>query len=299
MAKNYFNRYVWLIDTIRFHGHITLEELSREWRRSAVNENGEPLAERTFHNHRIAIEDTFGIEIRSDRSLGYYIANGDDLEGDSIRRWLLESISLNNFMKETGDMRDRILFEEVPSCGRWLAPLVSALKGGTCVRITYKSFQRAKPTSFIVHPWCLKLFRQRWYLLALSDGKKTPYVYGLDRILDAKILETSASVPEDFDARTFFRNHYGIVVETGEKPTTVELKVDASQVKYFDFLPLHHSQEKASETPEFTVYQYRLIPTYDFRSEILSHGPDVEVLSPDWFREEVKDEIVRMNARYA
>ena len=87
MAKNYFNRYVWLIDTINRHGHITREEISRLWERSPLNDTGEELYERTFHNHRIAIEDTFGIEIKCDRSLGYYIANSGDLEGDGIRQW--------------------------------------------------------------------------------------------------------------------------------------------------------------------------------------------------------------------
>ena len=114
MAKNYFNRYVWLIDTINRHGHISREEISRLWKQSSLNDTGEELYERTFHNHRGAILDTFGIEIKCDRSLGYYIANSDDLEGDGIRQWLLESLSMNNLLNESTDMRDRILFERIP-----------------------------------------------------------------------------------------------------------------------------------------------------------------------------------------
>ena len=49
-------------------------------------ETGGELYERTFRNHREAILETFGIEIKCDRSLGYYIANSDDLEGDGIRQ---------------------------------------------------------------------------------------------------------------------------------------------------------------------------------------------------------------------
>ena len=54
--------------------------------RGALNDTGEELYERTFHNHREAILETFGIEIKCDRILGYYIANSDDLEGDGIRQ---------------------------------------------------------------------------------------------------------------------------------------------------------------------------------------------------------------------
>ena len=126
MAKNYFNRYVWMIDTINRAGHISLQDLSRKWERSSINDDGEPLAERTFHNHRIAIEDTFGIEIKCDRSLGYYISNEDDIESGSIRQWLLESLSLSNMLNETKDMRDRILFgtdfpwAHYPEAIRWV-----------------------------------------------------------------------------------------------------------------------------------------------------------------------------------
>ena len=70
MAKSYFNRYVWLIDTIQRHGHISRVELSRLWENSPLNETGEELYERTFHNHRQAILDSFGFEIKCDRSLG-------------------------------------------------------------------------------------------------------------------------------------------------------------------------------------------------------------------------------------
>ncbi len=40
------------------------------------------------------------------------------------------------------------------------------------------------------------------------------------------------------------------------------------------------------------------MPTYDFRHEILSHGPDVEVLEPEDFRNEVKEDIARMAENY-
>ena len=36
--------------------------------------------------------------------------------------------------------------------------------------------------------------------------------------------------------------------------------------------------------PAFT---YHLAPTYDFKQELLSHGAFVEVLSPDWFRDDI------------
>ena len=297
MAKNYFKRYVWLIDTINRAGHISLKDLSNKWENSSVNDEGEPLAERTFHNHRIAIEDTFGIEIKCDRSLGYYISNEDDIESGSIRQWMLESLSLNNLLNETKGMRDRILFEKIPSSQKWLPVIVNAMRDGKAVEMTYHSFWRGEDSTFIAHPWCLKLFKQRWYVLALSEDHKEPRVYSLDeRMID--ITKKALKVSPKFNAREFFSNYFGIFVGKEYKPETVRLKVDAYQVNYFNSLPLHPSQKLVESNDDYSVYEYYLAPTFDFKQEILRHGAQVEVLAPAHLREEVADEIGSMMSLY-
>ena len=298
MAKNYFNRYVWLIDTINRHGHISREEISRLWQGSHLNDTGEELYERTFHNHRDAILDTFGIEIKCDRSLGYYIANSDDLKRNGIRQWLLESLSMNNLLNESSDMRDRILFEKIPSSQKWLPVIVNAMRDGKAVEITYQSFWRDEPNTFTIHPYCLKLFKQRWYVLGRSDGYDSPWIYALDeRMIDVVPLKKALKKPAKFDAADFFSNYFGVTIDSGE-PVTVKLKVIAGQVRYFESLPLHHSQQIIERTPEYSILQYRLVPTYDFRQELLSHGPNVEILEPEELRNEIKADIVQMCENY-
>ena len=298
MAKNYFNRYVWLIDTIYRHGHISRQDLSDLWERSTLNETGEELYERTFHNHREAILDTFGIEIKCDRSLGYYIANGDDLEGDGIRQWLLESLSMNNLLNESTDMRDRILFERIPSSHRWLPVVVNAMRDRKAVELTYKSFWRDEESTFTVHPYCLKLFRQRWYMLARSERYDSLRIYALDeRMLSVTPLKKALKIPAKFNAEEYFSRYFGVIIDN-RKPVPVELRVVADQVKYFESLPLHHTQELVESNQEFSVFRYLLVPTFDFRQEILSHGPDVEVLEPEELRDEIKADIARMYRIY-
>jgi predicted DNA-binding transcriptional regulator YafY len=61
---------------------------------------------------------------------------------------------------------------------------------------------------------------------------------------------------------------------------------------------MHHSQEEIKITDEYSVFQYFIRPTYDFRQELLSHGAEIEVLSPQWFREEVSAITKEMNKLY-
>lgn len=53
------------------------------------------------------------------------------------------------------------------------------------------------------------------------------------------------------------------------------------------------------ETEDYTVFRYYLQPTYEFRQELLSHGAEIEVLSPKWFREEVSNIIKEQTTLYA
>lgn len=298
MAKNYFDRYIWLIDTINRHGHISFSDISYLWARSPLNKLGENyLPERTFHNHRQAILDTFGIEIKCDRSMGYYIANDEDLEEDGIRQWLLNSLSLNNLMNESREMRDRILFEEIPSSQRWLTAIVNAIKDQKTIEMTYQSFNRTEPNTFEAQPWCLKLFKQRWYLLAKSEAYKEPRIYALDRIRAVKETKNPLKVPKKFKADEFFSHFFGIIVDE-RKPEIIRLKVDADQVKYYKSLPLHSSQKEIEATEDYTIFEYRLVPTYDFEQEVLSKGPTVEVLAPASFRDLIRDDAKAMLARY-
>lgn len=298
MAKNYFNRYVWLIDVIRQAGHITLADISRKWEHSSLNDEGGPLPERTFHNHRQAILDIFGIELKNDRALGYYIDSSEDMEADGIRQWMLESMSLSNLLSECGGMREQILFENIPSSQKWIIPIVNAMKDRKAIEMTYQSFNRPEPHVFIAHVYCLKLFKQRWYVLARSEQYAAPRIYALDRILNVEPCNRELEIPAGFNARDFFSNYFGIIV--GEEPHAqlVRIKVFADQVKYFETLPLHHSQQVEECGDGYSIFRYWIDPTFDFKQELLGRGPKVEVLEPEWFRKEIRTDIKKMGENY-
>ena len=298
MAKNFFKRYIWLIDTVNRRGPIPFEEISRQWEMSAINDEGGPLPERTFHNHRLAIEDMFGIEIKCDRAAGYYIANSDDLEGEGLRAWLLESMSLNNLLSESRELRDRILFEEIPSSQKWLPLFLEAIQGSNAVEISYQSYRSGKCSTFTIWPYCLKLFRKRWYVLARSVATEDLRIYSLDkRMQNAEVLKERFRLPAKFSAEKYFNKLFGVIA-TGNEPEIVRIKIPADQVGYYESLPLHFTQKKVSATDEYTVFEYYLAPTYDFKQELLGKGSLLEVLEPLWLRDFMIEEIGKMNALY-
>ena len=290
MARNYFNRYIWLIDVIQRSGHISFEEIDRAWQRSSLNTKGERLSERTFFNHKDAILETFGIEIKCDRSLGYHINNEDDVESDSLKNWMLQSLSLNSIMNEGSDLRERIICEDIPSSQKWLADIMAAMRDGKKLEMTYQSFWKNRSHTYVVSPYCLKLFKQRWYMLAKSDAYNEPRIYALDRILYLTQTNTSFKLPMGFDPKEVFRKLFGVILDNGPVEEVV-IRVSEDQVKYYRTLPLHHSQEEGESREGYTEFRYRLVPTFDFVREMLSKGMYAEVMSPAWLRKEIANEL--------
>ena len=293
MAKNFFKRYIWLVDLINRRKYVSFKEINEAWMRSPLNETGDPLSERTFFNHKDAIAGMFGIEILNDRSLGFYIGRSD-VGSDETSDWMLHTLCLNNVLHENADMKDRILMEKVPSSERFLTDIISAMRDFRVISLCYQSFRHPEPFCFNVRPYCVKYFKQRWYLLGDSDlGLR---IYSLDRFVDMEELEEHFEIPKGFDAEEYFGNYFGVII--GEEPEDVKIRVVPDQVKYFRTLPLHGSQRETVQEDGSSVFSYHIAPTFDFVQEILSHEADVEVLEPAELRESVADIIAGMASRY-
>jgi len=294
-----FNRYVWLVDVIYRKEKITFEEICNLWGRSSLNDTGEEFPLRTFHNHRKAIEEMFDINIECDkRGYLYYIENREDMERGGVRTWLLNTFAVNRMINESHKLKSRILFEQIPSGQRYLTPIIEAMRDERTIEMTYQPFWRDEPNTFEVEPYCVKVFKQRWYLLARSPYFDALRIYSLDRIHHLQVTETQFKLPTTFSPETFFENAFGIIVEEDIKPCTVQIKALGNKRKYLRTLPLHHSQQETEVGIESSIFTCFVSPTFDFRQELLSHGDEIEVVAPQQLRKEMRDIVQNMSTFY-
>lgn len=300
MAKNYFKSYIWLLETLQSHGALTLKEIKELWLHSAVNDEQKKLATRTFANHVSAIAEIFGIDIVCDRSHNtYYIENLDDLGGNSVREWMLDALALNSLLNESATLRDRIIFENVPSRHKHLATIIQAIRDGKKMEIRYKSYRKPEEDDLIVEPYFLKEFKRRWYLFGYKGDADGPHMLALDRMTMTDILPDDFTLPDEFSAKDYFSGIYGTRVYPNMKKELVKLKVYGLQVQYFRSLPLHTSQKEVETHDGYSVFQYYLTPDYDFRQDVLSFGDTVEVLGPEELRKSIKEIIININKFYS
>ena len=284
-------RYVWLIDTIRRAGKITLEDINNKWIHSSLN-NGkeEGLPERTFHRHREAIADIFGIEICCDRANGnvYYIENEEELNKSSFSSSLFNSLAIHNQLLDNKVVSQRIMFEDVPGGAEFLPPVIEAISKNNLIKIEYRSYNNPKLKEFTVEPYGLKQAGRRWYLLSHIPDYDTLTVFALDRIKSLELTDDKFEFDKDWDIISYFDEVIGVNLEDDYECVDVKIRVYGHQRNYLESLPLHKSQKLLKREKEYSEYSFKLRPEYEFQHEILKMGINAEVLSPQWLRDEIK-----------
>lgn len=300
MAKNLLNKCVWLVETIYKAKKISLSEINRRWLDNDLSE-GKPLPDRTFHKWRIAIEEMFGLIIDNENGgqYRYYIQNADELKNGTLRSWLFNTLTVSNLMLENVSIKDKILFEEIPEGQQYLPTILNALKKNAVLEMTYQSFRHDEENTFEVEPYCLKAFKQRWYLVARSPYYDKVMIYALDRVHQLELTDELFQYPKDFYPEEFFEGCYGIIADQDCPVETVRLRVSAGQANYLRSLKLHEHQVETKREDEYSIFEVELRPTFDFQQELLSMGPDMEVLAPKWLRDEMAEKIKRMNNKYS
>lgn len=297
MTKDLFDKYIWLVDTIYRAGKITFEEINERWLRSQLSD-GKDMPLRNFHNWRAAIEQIFDINIECNRRGGYYyyIENAEDMEKGGIRNWLLNTFAVNNLINESHHLKRRILFEEIPSGRQFLTPIIEAMRDSLEIELLHQSYWYDTPGIYTVQPYCVKVFRQRWYVIGFCKERDALRTFSLDRIHRLTTTDTPFTYPKDFNPSAYFADSFGII--TAEEAQPVRIKVFGMHCQYVRALPLHHSQREIETTADYSIFEYHLKPTFDFKQELLSRGCDLEVLAPAPFRQEIADELQEMLSYY-
>ncbi len=293
-------KYIWLIDTIRRSGRISLKEISERWERNKDLSDCKPLSRATFNRWKDAIFSQFGIII-SCRRTGeylYYIENPEDIDEDDLKKWMLDSFAVGNLISENLSLKDRILVNQIPSAHSHLAELLEAMKENRTVIITYRAFGKSKSYTFSIEPYCVKLFESRWYVLAHNVQYNDLRIYGLDRIEDLKAGDSTFKFPRDFSASEYFSSYHGIVTDKNIKAERIVVRAYKGHIPYVNSLPLHQSQKLLEDNGEYADFELYLAPTYDFIMRLLHMGAMIEVISPVSLRKTMKKWISDMYHLY-
>lgn len=303
MSLLQYKKYIWLVDTIRSAGQITKDEIDRKWSSSSINENHESkFADSTFFRYLNDVESLFDIEILCNRSTGkYYIADSDI--NSKTKQWLLSQFAVSQSLDTSRELRDRILYEPIPEGTEYLTTIVNAMRDNQKLYVSHLRFDsKEAPHNFYLAPLCLKVFKQRWYVLGLVeelDGKQgtpnnEPRIYALDRIKQLVPVEKYFRLPKHFDPLNYFAGYYGVFCGKQYVPEIIRARFSEDAAPFVRTLPLHHSQKEV----EPCVFEWFVAPTLDFIQQLRTHGSEIEILAPQSLRDQFADEAQKVLNHY-
>lgn len=188
-----------------------------------------------------------------------------------------------------------IQFEQHPSIPgmHWFDAIVRAIQDKAELAISHQKFGSNLASEYTLHPYLLKEYRNRWYVIGFTANRGEVRTYGLERITALERMGQAFEVVEGFDPDTYFTYSIGITV-LDESPQDVRIRVSHRQAPYVQSQPLHASQREVENGENGVTFSLHVLLTFELISQLLGMGDQVEVLRPRILREHVRTLATRL-----
>ncbi len=177
-----------------------------------------------------------------------------------------------------------IHFDSVPDLKglKLLNPLYNYIAHQQTLRILYQSFSARQPVEFILCPYLLKEFRNRWFLFGSKASNLLLYNLALDRIISIEPSDVPFRKNPDFDPEHFFDDVIGVSKNIRNTPRRIKFWASAEQSKYIKTKPIHPSQRVVKENPEdgSCIFRIDVVINFEMYSVFMSYGPGIKIIYP-------------------
>lgn len=182
---------------------------------------------------------------------------------------------------------------------KYLDELYQAILKKLVLNIDYKSFKARESNIIAIHPFILKEFNNRWFLVGKNHRGKKIMTLALDRIISIDYALDIDYTNEKFNADDYYKNTIGVTVLPDEHLTQVVLKIDASNAPYVETKPFHHSQKTIEKLEDgMIIIQLDVHINYELERLILGFGESIEVMEPRLLRKRIKKKLEKALGAY-
>lgn len=289
---------LWIVKTLKRERRLSLRDINELWMKETALSEGVEMLSRTFHRYKKTLKDFFGIDISCEEcgEYAYYITNPEILRDGNLPEWMLNTLSMDEKLRQCLSISQRIILEPIPSGGKTLNTVTDAMLGNRKLLMRYQPYGSTDIRQYVVAPYALTLYKQRWYILGCYDNGKI-YTFGLDRMLTVEVTAETFAMDPSFDAEKYFCEFYGIY-NSGADMTKIIFRAYGTEANYVRNLPIHQSQREIGCGEDHADFSIELRPNNELIGQILSRKNRLKVLSPPSFVRQIKDSIESMNTLY-
>lgn len=176
--------------------------------------------------------------------------------------------------------------------------LYKAILNKQVLNIWYQSFKARRPGKITFHPYLLKEYRNRWFILGQKTESQHILTLALDRIHELEINDEHKYIPGDeFNAENYYKHVIGVTVNSN-RPVNVHLFIDRQNAPYVLTKPLHASQQLISKSDEGIEIVIKVIPNFELEREILGFGENITLLAPEKLRKRIHERLKMAAMQY-
>ena len=209
---------------------------------------------------------------------------------DSLVSKLEDKLTLKSSVQSIIDYEDNSGYSGID----WLKDCFDAIVNQQPLRVDYRSFDE-KEFNWIIHPYYIKQFNNRWFLLGLNPEFGKLSNIPLDRIDDIEPVHLPFVPNTSIDFERYFSDIIGVTI-TDAPVESIRLKFSPKRLQYVLTKPIHKSQ--VCSDPDSGIVELKLIPNNELVSTILYFGSDVEVIEPASLRKTVSERIQKTYDKY-
>lgn len=215
-------------------------------------------------------------------------------------RWV-EEMALR--LKETFNINTEqniISFDENPYLTGidYIGQIYNAIVNKQVLKITYKSYKTNQETHPIIHPYHLKQYNNRWFVLGLNQEYETINNLPLDRIQRIEELKTKYIPNTDIDFEEYYEDVIGVTVKKDIPSQKVLVKLNPDIMPYIFSKPLHGSQKTKEKHEDYAIIELDVQHNYELEALLLSFGEKIEVIDPQELRAKLAERIKILNEKY-
>jgi predicted DNA-binding transcriptional regulator YafY len=278
-----------LLEKVENGYHPTKKEI-----RDHYYDHGFEVSERTLDRDIDSLRVEFGIELAySQVRKGYYVDRERSINVNSFYKFLEYAQNADMLSQRIREDRENLGFIHFESQGSLtgldlLKDLMFAIRNHRIIEFTHYNFLKETRKQYHVHPYGLKEYQNRWYVVGRVPRIDNPLKFGIDRIEELKVLEETFEPEPDFDIHDLFDDVVGLS-HTESKKEEVVLRFTPLQGKYIKTLPIHESQEIVEEDEEQGMkVRIKVKPNFELIQKLMMQCEAVTVLQPQWLADEMQ-----------
>lgn len=174
-----------------------------------------------------------------------------------------------------------------------LGDLFKAIVEKNVLSVICESFLNSDRQEYTLHPYYLKQFENRWFLIAHDPSFDSLIHLALDRIVSFRKIGLPFK-NTDTDFKKHFKSVYGLSVPPEAQLTKIMLKATHRLAAHLDNQPIHPSQKLLSTHREGVLFSLEVLPNEELEKKLISFGDDLVVTAPEWFIQRIQNRLLKM-----